>query len=262
MVGRIQDEVAIITGSGNGIGQEVAYLFAEEGAKVVVSDVDDAGGKTTVEHIQSKGGNAFYIHCDISKEEDCIHLVQETVKHFGTIDILVNNAAIFVLKSVSQATKEDWERSFAVNVIGTALVTKHAIEVMKKNSPDRPNSRGSIVTFGSISSFIGQENLAVYSTTKAANLQMTRNLAIDLAPFKIRANAICPGSIKTEASLRHMRSLGQTEEEFFGAQANLNMMKRIGHTREAAYPVLFLASREASFITGASLLVDGGYTAW
>lgn len=91
---------------------------------------------------------------------------------------------------------------------------------------------------------------------------MARNLAIDLAPFKIRANAVCPGSIKTEASLRHMRSLGQTEEEFFGSQANMNLMKRIGHTREAAYPVLFLASKEASFVTGSSLLVDGGYTAW
>jgi len=260
MSSRVKDEVAIITGSGNGIGKETAILFAEEGAKVVVTDVDVAGGEDTVKKIVETGGHAIFVKCDISHEAETIHLVEETVKAYGRIDILVNNAAIFVLKSIQNASKEDLERSLGVNVIGPAILTKHVVEVMKKNDPKRPNGRGSIVNFGSISGIIGQEELAAYAITKAALMQLTRNLSVDLGPLEIRANSICPGVIVTEATYRHMKALGKTEEEFFAELTKQNVIPRLGTVRDAALPTVFIASKEARYITGAQLVVDGGFS--
>lgn len=250
---RVKDKVAIVTGAASGIGQTTAEVLAEEGAKVVVADIDVAGGEATVATIRGKGGTVLFVPADISKEADAKRISDEAVRNFGRIDILVNNAATFVLKGF-EASVEDWQRSLGVNVIGTAMVTKYAVEHMKKNG-------GAIVILGSISSFVGQPNFYAYSATKAALLQMTRNMAMDMGPHKIRVNCVCPGTILTPASYRHMEKVGMTLEQFNAEEGSKTFLARVGSTREVAYAILFLASDEASFITGASLMVDGGYTA-
>ena len=251
---RLKGKVAVVTGSGAGIGQGTAELFGEEGAKVVVVDVDAASGAGTAAKIQEKGGSSHFIHADISSEVDARKITDEAVETFGRVDVLVNNAATFVLKGFD-ATVEDWRRSLGVNVVGTAMVTKYAVEQMKKTGG------GAIVNLASISSFVAQPNFFAYSATKAAILQMTRNMAMDLGPHKIRVNCVCPGTILTAASQRHIDSIGSTFEQFDAEQGAKTFLGRIGNVREVAHAILFLASDEASYITGASLMVDGGYTA-
>ncbi|MGH9470878.1 MAG: SDR family NAD(P)-dependent oxidoreductase, partial [Terriglobia bacterium] len=153
------------------------------------------------------------------------------------------------------ATVEDWQRSLGVNVIGTSMVTKYAIEHIKTAGG------GAIVNLASISSWVAQPNFFAYSATKAALLQMTRNMAMDLAPFNIRVNSVCPGTILTAASYRHMKSAGLTFDQFNEQEGGKALLKRVGKPREVASAILFLASDEASYITGASLMVDGGLTA-
>ncbi len=251
---RLKDKVAIITGAGSGIGQATAALFAEEGAKVVIVDIDGKAGEATAQKIRGQRGSAHFVQADISKEEDAREISAETVKTYGRIDILVNNAATFVLKGF-EATVEEWCRSTATNLVGTALVTKYTIEHLKQSE------RGAIVNLGSISSFVAQPNFFVYSSTKAAIVQMSRNMALDLGPYNIRVNCICPGSILTPASFRHMEKVGLTLEQFNAEEGARTFLGRAGQPREVAYAILFLASDEASYITGASLIIDGGYTA-
>jgi NAD(P)-dependent dehydrogenase (short-subunit alcohol dehydrogenase family) len=250
----MKDKVAIITGAASGIGQATALFFAEEGAKVVVADIDPAGGEKTAAEIRQKKGEALFVHADISKEEQARNITGETVKKFGRVDVLVNNAAVFVLKGID-ASVEDWQRSLNVNVIGTALVTKYAIEPMKKHGG------GAIVNLASISSWAAQPNFITYSATKSALVQMTRCMAMDFAPFNIRVNCVCPGTIITPASFHHMEKTGITLEQFNAEEGAKTLLKRAGQTREVASAILYLASEEASYITGTHLMIDGGYTA-
>jgi NAD(P)-dependent dehydrogenase (short-subunit alcohol dehydrogenase family) len=250
---RVQNKVAIVTGAGSGIGRATADLLAEEGAKVVVADIDPKGGNETVSTIRSKGNAAHFVQADISQEADARKISEEAVKTYGGIDILVNNAATFVLKGF-EASADEWRHSLGVNVIGTAMVTKYAIEHMKKKG-------GAIVILGSISSFLAQPDFFAYSATKAAMVQLCRNMAMDLGPYKIRVNAVCPGSIITAASYRHMEKVGMTLEEFDAQEGAKTFIGRAGKPREVAAAILFLASDEASYITGSHLMVDGGYSA-
>lgn len=251
---RLKNKVAIVTGAGSGIGQATAVLFAEEGARVVVADIDSAGGEKTISAIKEQGGQAIFVQTDISKDDEAKKIADEAVGAFGQINILVNDAAVFVLKGL-EATVEDWQRSLGVNVIGAALCTKYAVEHMKKAGG------GAVVLLGSISSFIAQPNFITYSATKGALLQMTRNMAMDLAPFNIRVNCVCPGATLTPASYRHMAQTGMTLEQFEAEVGGASLLKRVADPREIAYAILFLASDEASFVTGTHLMVDGGYTA-
>jgi len=251
---RLKGKVAIVTGGGSGIGRATCELFAEEGAQVVVADVDQRQGESVAANIKNSGGQARFVFADISREEDAARLTEETVGNFLGVDILVNNAAVFVLKGI-EATVEDWRRSLDVNVIGPSLVSKFAVEEMKKRGS------GAIVNLGSMSSFIAQRHFVTYSATKAAMVQMTRNMAMDLAPFNIRVNCVCPGTIITQATERHRAQVGITLEQFMAEEGAKHLLNRVGQPREVAYAILFLASDEASFITGTHLMVDGGYTA-
>ena len=250
---RLKDKVAIVTGGASGIGRATAELMAEEGAKVVVADVDPQNGQAVAVGIQAKGGAAHYVRADISKEAEAKNISDEALKIFGRLDIAVNSAAVFVLKGFA-ATVVEWQQSFGVNVVGTALVTRYAVEHIKKQG-------GAVVNVGSISSFLAQPDFFAYSATKAAIVQMTRNMALDLAPLGIRVNCVCPGTILTAATQRHMDKVGVTLEQFDQEEGAKNFVGRIGQPREVAHAILFLASDEASFITGASLMVDGGYSA-
>ncbi|MCI0662373.1 MAG: SDR family oxidoreductase [Acidobacteria bacterium] len=255
---RLINRVAIVTGGAAGIGEATSLLFAEEGAAVVIGDVDQAQGRRTVEQIRSQGGRAIFVSTDISSEDDSRALCDETLKEFGRIDILINNAAAFVLKGL-EATVEDWQKSLGVNVIGGSLMSRYASEAMKRNEGGK--GKGAIVNLGSISAFVAQPNFVAYSATKAAMVQMTRNMALDLAPFNIRVNCICPGTILTQASERHCAQLGISLEKFKEEEGAKHLLNRVGYPREVGYAILFLASDEASFITGTHLMVDGGYTA-
>lgn len=251
---RLKDKVAIVTGGADGIGRATALLFAEEGASVAIVDINRAAGQEAVRAIESIGGRVIFVDADISKEPDVLRAVGETTRTFGRLNILVNNAAVFIMKGL-EAPVEEWERSLRVNVIGTALCSKHAVEEMKKAGS------GAIVNLGSISSFIAQPQFITYSATKAAILQMTRNMAMDLAPFNIRVNCVCPGTVLTSATDAHMRQVGLTLEEFVAEEGPKHLLNRVGYPREVAQAILFLASDEASFVTGAHLMVDGGYSA-
>ena len=253
MPNRLKDKVAIITGAANGIGRATAILFAEEGAKVTIADPNVEAGEEVAALIREQASEAIFVRTDISSEDDCRDCCDETIGRFGRLDILVNNGAVFVLKGL-EASLEAWQQVLGVNVVGTAMMSRFASEYMKQAGS------GSIVNLGSISSFVAQPSFVTYSATKAAILQMTRNMALDLAPFNIRVNCVCPGTILTRASEEHMARIGMSQEEFIASEGPKHLLNRVGEPREVAYPILFLASDEASFITGTHLMVDGGYT--
>jgi len=253
---RLKDKVAIITGSGEGIGRATAELFAEEGATVVIAERNAVSGRDAAEAINRTGGRALFIETDVAKEASVERMAAEAEKAFGAIHILVNNAAVFVLRGI-EATPEEWHQSLDVNVIGPSLVSKHVTPHIRKAGG------GAVVNIGSISSFIAQSEQVTYNVSKAAIIGLTKCMAMDLAPDNIRVNAVCPGVVWTQIVEKHAIRMGidragmDTHPDFAGAQ----LIRRTADPREIAYAVLFLASDEASFITGAELMVDGGYTA-
>jgi NAD(P)-dependent dehydrogenase (short-subunit alcohol dehydrogenase family) len=250
---RLKDKTAIITGVGAGIGEAIAIRFAEEGAQLVLADISEPGGRATLDKVTAMGAKATFVKADISQEESARRIADSALSSFGGIDILVNNAADFTQMGVEKAELADWQRVLGVNVIGPALVCKFAIPYMKAKG-------GSIVNMASMSGLIAQADFATYNSSKGALITMTKCLALDLAPYKIRVNSICPGCILTSASYREIERLGLTFEQWRDSVAPLHMLKRLGEPREVANAALFLASDEASFITAAHLMVDGGYT--
>jgi NAD(P)-dependent dehydrogenase (short-subunit alcohol dehydrogenase family) len=251
---RLEGKSAIVTGAGNGIGRAIAMLFAEEGARVLVADIEDDAGSAVVDEINQSGGEAVFQHTDISDELSAGSAVQAAVDAFGTVDILINNAAVFVFGKVEDVTRDAWDRVFGVNVIGPANCVKSVLPVM------RASGGGAIVNLASVSSFVAQPEFIPYNASKGAVLQLTRCLAMDLALDNIRVNAVCPGTIYTRATSIHIDSLGLDHEDALVAFGQNAPMKRVGQPREVANGVLFLASDDASFITGEHLVIDGGAT--
>jgi NAD(P)-dependent dehydrogenase (short-subunit alcohol dehydrogenase family) len=215
----------------------------------VVADYDGRAAERVAGRF---GANAVAASADISKESDARKISERAVEAFGGIDIVVNNAANFTTLSVEDASAADWEKVLGVNVIGTALVSKFAIPHMKKRG------RGSIVNLSSQSGIIAQPNFATYNSSKGAILTMSRCMALDLAPFGIRVNSVCPGCIYTSATEREWTRMGISKEEWTAKMAPQHMLNRVGEACEVANAILFLASDEASFVTAAHLLVDGG----
>lgn len=251
---RLANKTAIITGAGAGIGEAIATRFAEEGAQLVLNDISSTAGEATLRKVTDLGAKAVLVVADISQEAGASAISRQAAERFGAVDVLINNAADFTQKNVEQADVSDWQKVLGVNVIGTALVSKHAIPHMKARGG------GSIVNIASMSGLIAQPDFATYNTSKGAVLTMTKCMALDLAPFKIRVNSVCPGCILTSASYREIARLGLTFEQWRDRVAPLHMLNRLGEPREVANAALFLASDEASFITSAHLMVDGGYT--
>ncbi len=252
---RLQDKNAIITGGASGIGRAICELFAEEGARLTIADIDAAGGERTLASVRAAGGEAQFVATDVSKEADVAAMAQAAVDAYGSVNILVNDAAAFVFGEIEDITDADWQRVFGVNVIGQAYCVKHALPHMKAAGG------GSIVNLASVSGFIAQPAFIPYNASKGAVMQLTRCLALDLAPYNIRVNCVCPGSVLTPATERHRRFMGADRDEFLAEAGASNFMKRVADPREIAYGALFLASDEASFVTGTPLVMDGGLTA-
>jgi NAD(P)-dependent dehydrogenase (short-subunit alcohol dehydrogenase family) len=253
---RLKGKIAVITGAGAGIGRATAELFAEEGAAVVIAERDDSTGRDTEEHIKKSGGRALFVRTDVSDEPSVKQMAAQAVAAFGSIQILVNNAAIFILKGID-ATPEEWRPMLDINIMGPALVAKHVVP------PIRRSGGGSIVNLASISSFIAQPNYVTYNTTKAAILGMTRCMAMDLAPDNIRVNSVCPGVVWTQIVEKQALAMGldKAAADVHPQWAGAQLIQRCADPREIAHAILFLASDDASFITGSHLMADGGYTA-
>ncbi|OUL72763.1 SDR family NAD(P)-dependent oxidoreductase [Paraburkholderia hospita] len=252
---RLEQKVAIITGAGTGIGEATARRFAEENAKVAVFDVVKAAGEATAVRIKEAGGHAIFVAVDVTDEAQVRAGVEEVVDRLGSPDILVNNAAITgVNKLAHEVSVDEWDKVFAVNVRGSFLCTKHVVpHMMQKRA-------GAIVNFSSIYALIGNNDIPPYHATKGAILAMTKTDALCYAEYGIRVNAVHPGSTKTPLFMK----AGETYPG--GLEVYLDMMKRLhplrlGEPIDVANCVLFLASDEAGFVTGTSLVCDGGYTA-
>ena len=252
---RLEGKTAIVTGGASGIGRAICELFAEEGARLTIADINSEGGEQTLASVRAAGGEAQFVATDVSNEADVAAMVQAAVDAYGAVNILVNDAAAFVFGEVQDISDADWARVFGVNVIGQAYCVKHVLPHMQAAGG------GSIVNLASVSGFIAQPGFIPYNASKGAVMQLTRCLAMDLAPHNIRVNCVCPGSVLTPATERHRRFVGADREEFLAEAGASNFMKRVADPREIAYGALFLASDEASFVTGTPLIMDGGLTA-
>jgi len=251
---KLKDKVAIVTGAGEGIGKGIATVFFREGAKVVVTDLDEEAGKKTAEEIRRFGGDAFFVKCDVSNEEQVKAMIRATIDRYGRINVLVNNAGIGVYKTVVDTTSEEWDRCLAVNLKGVFLCSKYTIPHI------RAAGGGAIVNIASVHAYQNVGGTAPYAASKGGVVALTRVMAIDHGRDKIRVNAICPGWIDTPL----------TERIFAGAVDPVKakqeverrqILGRLGTPEDIGQAAAFLASDEASYITGASLMVDSGMTA-
>ena len=248
---QLEGKVALITGGGAGIGRATALLFASEGAAVAVVDLDESRAQAVARGIESEGGQAIAVHCDVSQAANCQRAVQETVAAFGVLDILFNNAGIIRRASVLEISEKEWDRAMAVNVKSIYLMSKYAIPVMEKGGG------GAIVNTGSGWGLVGGRNAVSYCASKGAVVNMTRAMALDHAAQRIRVNCVCPGDTDTGMLRSEAQQLGATTETFL-AEAADRPLGRVGKPEDIAQAVLYLASDASSFVTGTTLVVDGG----
>jgi dihydroanticapsin dehydrogenase len=253
---RFDGKVVIVTGGGSGIGRATCERFASEGAAVAIAEINAETGRRAAEQIQSAGGRALFVRTDVADEQSVKAAVAATAKEFGRVDVLVNNAVLFILKGID-GTVDDWRKALDVNVMGPALMAKHVVPELRKAGG------GAIVNLGSISSFIAQPNYWTYNATKAAVANLTRCMALDLAPENIRVNAVCPGTVWTPIvqKLVAEEGLSRAQADAHPKWGASHMIQRICEPREIAAAIAFLASDDASFITAECLMVDGGYVA-
>jgi dihydroanticapsin dehydrogenase len=251
---RVQGRVAIVTGAASGIGEASAIRLAEEGATVICADLNGSGAEATALKIIADGGRAMAIEIDISDSAQCDAAVSKAVDSYGSIDILVNNAGVNLPSVFHETTNEAIDRTLSVNVKGAMYLTRAALPHMLKNS------RGSIVNMSSVNGLVSEPYLSVYSASKGAIVMFTRGIALDYAKSGIRCNAICPGWVDTPINHAHAKMLGGLDHVYKTIDS-FQPIGRPGTSREIANLVLFLASDEASFMTGSIVSADGGMTA-
>lgn len=253
-MGRVQDLVAIVTGAASGIGEASAIRLAEEGAKVVCADVNGEGAEKTAQKIVAMGGIANSYIIDISDSAQCDACASDTLSRYGAIDILVNNAGVNLPGVFHEVSNETIQKTLQINVAGAMYLSRAVIPQMLKQK------RGSIVNMSSVNGLVSEPFLSVYSASKGAVVMLTRGIALDYAKTGIRCNAICPGWVDTPINYAHAEMMGGIEK-IYKEISNFQPIGRPGEPREIGNLVLFLASDEASFITGSIISADGGMTA-
>jgi NAD(P)-dependent dehydrogenase (short-subunit alcohol dehydrogenase family) len=251
---RVAGKVALVTGAGLGLGRASALMLAREGARVAVTDVKEQEGRTVADEIIDAGGEAIFIRHDVSSEADWENAIATTLRRFGRLDILVNNAGVLLQASAEEMTLEQWRSLMAVNSDGAFLGTKHAIRAMRDKG-------GSIVNISSVAGMVGLANLGAYCASKGAVRLFTKAAALECATAggKVRVNSIHPGGIWTPMLEAFVGRRGEAAAD--AAAADMHPIGHAGEPDDIAYGVLYLASDESKFVTGAELVIDGGYTA-
>jgi meso-butanediol dehydrogenase/(S,S)-butanediol dehydrogenase/diacetyl reductase len=246
----LKDKVIIVTGASSGIGRASAIVFAKNGASVVVADIDEEGGRRTVDDIAEAGGKAIFVKTDVSKAADAKRCVDSALREFGRLDCLFNNAGFNPVGTVVDTPEELWDRVLDVNLKGMFLMCKYAIPEMRKVG------KGSVVCTASVDGVLAIPNEAAYIASKGGIISLVRAMALDHAKENIRVNCVLPGAIRTPLYEKFMK-----ENENFDDQADQHAMQRIGEPEEIGQVVMFLLSDVPTFVTGAIIPVDGGYSA-
>ncbi len=250
---KLQQKVAVVTGAGNGIGRAIAIALAASGATLVVADVQETAGERTANEIRSQGGKAMAISADVADPRSVEKLAGRVVEAFGEVHILVNNAGIQISKTVEDTTPEEWNRQMAVNVGGVFLCSRRFLPLLRQ-------TRGVIINLSSVNGFFAEPACAGYCATKGAILALTKAMAIDHGREGVRVHAICPGYI--DAGLAESYFQSQADPVRARQEAgSLHALGRIGRPEEVARVAVFLASEDASFLTGSAIIVDGGFSA-
>jgi NAD(P)-dependent dehydrogenase (short-subunit alcohol dehydrogenase family) len=248
---RLQDKVALITGGSSGIGEATAILFAKEGANLAITGRNETRGHAVVAQILERGGNAIFIRTDVRKAAECRRSVDETLNSFGKLDILFNNAGVFYPHTTLECTEEEWDLQIDINLKGTFLMSKFALPPMIQQGS------GVIINNSSGWGIVGGDKAVAYCASKGGVVLLTKAMAIDHGRQGIRVNCICPGDVDTPMLPEDARMRGLKWEDYLAGCAN-RPLGRIGTGNEIARAVLFLASDDSSFMTGAALVVDGG----
>ena len=250
---KLEGRVSIITGSASGIGRASAQEFAREGARVVVADINQAGAQETVRQIEAAGGVALAVRTDVAEADSVQALIEQTLRSFGRVDVLFNNAAIQVNKTVEDTTVEEWAREISVNLGGVFLCSKFALPHLRK-------THGCIVNMASVNGFFVEPQCAGYCATKGGIVALTKAMAIDHGKDGIRVNCICPGYIDAGLAWGYFE-VQPDPAEARRAAGKLHALWRVGQPEEVARVAVFLASQDASFMTGAAVEVSGGFGA-
>ncbi len=255
--GRLKGKVAIVTGSAEGIGEATSKLFAREGAKVAIADINRTRGEEVAGGIKTEGGEAIYIPLDVTSEKNWQSLIEKTVNTFSKLNILVNNAGIIKIADIENTSLEDWQRIMDVNATGVFLGTQQAILAMKRNG-----ELCSIINRSSVAGQIGDKNMFAYCASKGAVTTLTKSAALSCGDhnYKIRVNSIHPAYVSTSMTKDEATQIGISEEEYMKGAKQLHPIG-LGESMDVAYLDLFLASDESKWITGAEFNVDGGFTA-
>jgi NAD(P)-dependent dehydrogenase (short-subunit alcohol dehydrogenase family) len=247
---RLEGRIALVTGAANGIGNAIARSFAAEGAHVILSDLDGDAAVAVVKSIVRDGGQAEGAACDVTRGQDVAAMLRSIDQKHGRLDAIVNNAGVNVRSDFRHMSDADWVKIREVNLDGVVRVARDGFELLRKSQ------RGSLVNVASIMGSRGMRQLVAYSATKGAVIALTQGLAVEYAPFNIRVNALCPGFVQTALTSRVLKV-----PAFSKALIDKTPLRRFGRAEEIAAAALFLASDEASYVTGASLVVDGGMAA-
>lgn len=250
-MGRVDNKIAIVTGGALGIGRATAEMLAAEGARVAVTDINEEEGRTTAERIEENGGTATFYRHDVASDEDWSRVMEAVQADWGTPNILVNNAGLYLISALEETTVEDWNRIMEVNVTSVFLGMKHAAPAM------RADAGGSIINMSSVAGLIGSPGHVTYGASKGAVRTMTKDAAIEFAGEGVRINSVHPAYIDTQMADYGAEKSGQSKEEL----AAMHPIGHMGTPEDVAYAVVYLASDESSFVTGAELVLDGGLTA-
>jgi len=254
-MGKLDKKIALITGGGSGIGRATSLLFAAEGARVVVADWAEDHARAVVAEIAAHGGEAIAIKVDVSQGADAERMVVETVKHFGRLDILYNNAGIGFARPLHMMTEEEWDRVVDVDLKGVFLGCKYALPELMKHG-------GVILSTASVAGLEGIRRMGHYCAAKAGVILLTKSMAMDYAEYGIRVNCVCPGGISTPlAETGYDKLTPEKLERAKNATAAMHLLNRVGQPEEIARVALFLCSDDASFVTGQAVVADGGWTA-